>query len=89
MKLTKEDIINNVNRKISQINSKEDRNVSFLGIYQDNIIGNQTRLILKCNIHNTIWDTTTNIDNFIHRDGTIGCPICSNFFNRETKVWEI
>lgn len=54
--------------------NNEGSNISFLG-FVNFWKGSSTKLILKCNIHNIIWKTTT-YNGFISNN-LIGCPECS------------
>lgn len=56
--------------------------ISFLGFNED-WKGNSTKLILRCNKHNIIWNTTS-YNNFV-RISMIGCPKCSKE-NRKNKT---
>ena len=61
----------------------------FLGFYQGEYHGFFTRLILKCNIHNIIWDTTS-CGRFISGDTICGCPVCSSDIHpNEQKCFSI
>lgn len=60
--------------------NKKGYNISFLG-FVDRWNGSSTKLILKCNIHNIIWKTTT-YNGFISNN-LIGCPECSRITKKE------
>lgn len=76
-KLTLEIIKTNVERRVAEINLREDRDISFLGILGNELKGNQTKLILRCNIHNVTW-TTTSYNNFMKPGFTGGCKMCKS-----------
>lgn len=73
---------NIVNNLITGKNNKFGLKLEFLGFVDNEWKGNNTKLILKCNIHNTIWETMT-FHNFLS-ENTIGCIKCSsNVFSRK------
>ena len=81
--LTLEKAINNINDKIAELN-KNGANLSFLGIVNNKWVGqHKTYLILKCNIHNVTW-TSTSYCNFINRFK--GCKLCNKENNNLCKI---
>lgn len=68
-------ILENINNKIDLINSVEERDISFLGFVGGEYSNNNTKLILKCNIHNHIWETTP-YSKFIEDRFVGGCEFC-------------
>lgn len=72
-KYTKEIAIEKVNKLIKQKNDNGS-DLEFLGFVDDKWIGNTTKLILKCNKHNIIWNTTS-YNNFT-KPNTTGCIEC-------------
>lgn len=71
--------------RVNYLNSKYNINLEFLGFKDNKYIGKRlTKLVLKCNIHNVIWDTTI-ADDFLRRDGVI-CPVCSKLSGRISNL---
>ena len=71
------------------IRRKEDfgLDISFLGFKNNEWVGyNDTILILRCNIHNEIWETTRYC-NFITGSSICGCPACRN--KEENQCYKI
>ena len=58
---------------IKEINKLEDRNIEFLGFKDNEWIGRDTLLIIRCNIHNTVTETRYKV--FQNRK-TWGCVKC-------------
>ena len=70
-----ETVIKLILKKIDEINIIYGAKLEFLGFKNNKYRGvHNTKLILKCNIHNHIWDTAE-LDDFLRRTG-ISCPIC-------------
>jgi very-short-patch-repair endonuclease len=71
---------------------KKDRwglDYEFLGFYENKFIGYHTRLILKCNIHNTVWDTNE-FGLFVSNKTIGGCPECNLIMNKsENQCYKI
>lgn len=61
--------------KINEINSIYKVKLEFLGFKEKYKGIHDTKLIIKCNIHNHIW-STAHLDDFLRRTG-VSCPICS------------
>lgn len=80
------EIFDKIQNKIAKIKTDYDIGLKFLGFYEENckniIPETKARLILKCNEHNVIWNTTP-LDNFIRLDG-IFCPECAK--NRSSST---
>lgn len=81
---TKEEAENIV---IENVKSKNEggADIEFLGFVDNIWSGNTTKLILKCNKHNKIWDTT-DFHNFC---GTtrVGCTECGKELSREHNMY--
>lgn len=75
----------NVKNLILDKNEKYKLSLEFLGFEKWN--GNKTKLILKCNIHNITWNTTS-YNNF-EKSSVIGCPICSKHLIHESRCIKI
>lgn len=79
--LSREEAIKNIKDKILKIKNEFGTDLEFLGFREEKegkLIKNNIsdcHLVLKCKIHNIIWNTTDYI-NFIHSSGVF-CPSCS------------
>lgn len=77
---SKEQALEIVKEKIKQKNDNG-ADLEFLGFVDDVWEGSTTKLILKCNKHNHIWNTT-NFNNFC-KDNFVGCIKCKGDKTRE------
>lgn len=73
---TKSEAIKKIKEVISYKNKNFGLKLEFLGFVDNKWIGTYTKLILKCNIHDSIQDTTM-FSAFI-KDKVLGCNKCSN-----------
>ena len=79
----------NSHNKISQDDAEniisdicKDKNYEFIGFLNGEFIGcRKSRLILKCNIDNNVWDVL--YDNFVNKKS--GCPKCGIELSKKTK----
>lgn len=72
--------------KINEINDIYEAKLEFLGFKERYKGIHDTKLILRCNIHNHIWNTT-HLDDFLRRTG-ISCPICSKIIGHRVSKLE-
>ena len=75
-RFTEKDAINKINIKLQELKEKG-KDIEFLGFVDDCWEGNNTKLILRCNIHNYTW-TTTGYNNFINSKFVGGCKFCKS-----------
>lgn len=95
--VTKEVAVKNILDKIKFLNNKYSRNLSFIGLKDDNWVGCKKSILqIKCNKHNTVKEITYN--ELIYKDKeSLGCDLCSKEsyvkhrceFNIETATEEI
>ena len=81
---SKDQALEIVEKKIKQKNDNG-ADLEFLGFVNDDWCGSTTKLILKCNKHNNIWNTT-NFNSFC-KDDLIGCIKCKGEKTRETHLY--
>lgn len=85
--LTEEEALKRIQEQINYVNKREDRNISFEGFVDGYLSkGNQTKLRLHCNIHNTTWETTT-YNNFMKPTFAGGCLECKKLSTIKTHQY--
>ena len=79
LQYTNNEAINILNEKCKLLN------YTFIGFNTPSNLyeGSKTKLILKCNICNEIWNTTSFV-NFVFSN--ISCPKCNNFWKMELEI---
>lgn len=78
-----------IKQSLLEKKSKLGLDYEFIGFYNNKFIGYHTRLILKCNTHNTIWDTNE-YGLFISNRIIGGCPECNLILNKsENECYKI
>lgn len=73
---TTEEASNKIKEVIKQKNIILGSDIEFLGFINGKWEGETTKLILKCNKHNRLWNTTS--FSSMLKEGLIGCPVCSS-----------
>ena len=79
-----ESYIEDINKRVNEINSHGHNNISFLG-FLDNDPTNmrEVRLIIKCNVHNRIQNPT--LKGFLNKKRDTFCMICTNHNTQVVK----
>ena len=75
-KFTEKDAINKIILKLQELKGRG-KDIEFLGFVNGYWEGNETKLLLKCNIHNHSWDTTS-YNNFTGSKFEGGCKFCKS-----------
>ena len=78
--------------RVKYLNNKYNISLEFIGFNTTgkDFLFSEAKIILKCNTHNIVWDTTP-LSNFIHVDG-IYCPSCSRtgyYSRKEDECYEL
>lgn len=73
-KITESEAIEKIKKLLVLKNQKLKTNLDFLGFVNNNWKGNTTKLILKCNKHNVVWETSS-YNNFT-KNNFVGCSKC-------------
>lgn len=83
-RLTEKNVVIKITEKISEINKSFNTKLEFLG-FADKYCNNNTKIILKCNIHNIIWNTTS-VRTLLYSNRGAICPECSSGKNKISKT---
>ena len=87
LSFTEKQAIEKIQNTIKNL-KKRKFDIKFLGFKDNKWVGNATKLILHCNIHNITWDTT-NFNNFTDKE-VIGCSKClHNGITKEDECFDI
>lgn len=83
-RLKEAEVLDKIYNRILEIKNEFGTELEFLGFVGGKYINSKTRLILKCKIHNKIWDTTQ-FKTFIYNKRGPVCTICSSRKNKVSK----